>query len=127
MTPLSITLRSADDGIFRIDVAGKISKDGWPPNRDPLVSRFGPDVYAATVLMNLQSAQYIDSTGVEWLLFCHSRCEQAGGRLVVHSPNPLTDQLLRMMRMDLTLNLAANEQDALTLAGESSNEHAGDR
>ncbi|QDU39027.1 hypothetical protein Mal4_33600 [Maioricimonas rarisocia] len=126
MTPLNITLRSADQGIISIDVAGRISKDGWPPNRDPLVGRLGPEVYTSTILMNLRNADYIDSTGVEWLLWCHSRCEQAGGRLIVHSPNPMTDQLLRMMRMDLTLHLAGNEKDALELAGEFSNEHAGD-
>jgi anti-anti-sigma factor len=79
---------------------------------EPLAEMFGHDVYARPILMGLAGSEYMDSSGVSWLLMCHKRCKQAGGRLVIHSFPPLIAQILKVLRMELVLELAANEADA---------------
>ncbi len=67
------------------------------------------------MLLNLQSSHYLDSTGVEWLLSNHKRFKAGGGSLVIHSFNPVMTQILKMMRMDLVLNLAKDEAAAMEM------------
>ena len=52
------------------------------------------------ILLNLERTTFIDTSGIAWLLSCHKRCLQAGGRFVLHSAPPLIDQTLRVLRME---------------------------
>ncbi|MHC4876323.1 MAG: STAS domain-containing protein [Planctomycetota bacterium] len=110
---VQITIRQRDNNTIRVAVAGNVSRGNWLPEDDPIQKQCGSDVFQSNVLMDLHDTEYIDSTGVEWLLQCHSRCENQGGRLVLHSATPITDQLLRMMRMDAVLHMARNEAEAV--------------
>jgi anti-anti-sigma factor len=101
--------------IIRVETVGKVSRDGWAPAQNPFVDLFGPTIFSRKVLLNLQSSHYLDSTGVEWLLSNHKRFNAAGGKLVIHSFNPVMSQILKMMRMDLVLNLAKDENAALEM------------
>jgi len=113
MQTMEIKLARSEGNVVRMDVHGKVTRDGWPPNRDPIGDIFGEEVYSRPVLLNLSRSLYIDSTGVEWLLTCHRRFEERGGLLVLHSANPMTMQLLKMMRMDLVLNIVDDDHAAL--------------
>jgi anti-anti-sigma factor len=101
-----------ENGFVRMEVVGRISRTAWPPGYDPLVELVGGEVYAAPVLINFARADYIDSSGVAWLLTCHKRFKEAGGRMFLHTISPITMQFLKLMRMDLVLNLATDETAA---------------
>jgi anti-anti-sigma factor len=105
-----------DGEIVRVESAGKVSRDGWTPNRNPFADLCGPAIFSRKVLLSLSNSHYLDSTGVEWLLASNKRFKEAGGKLVVHSFNPVMSQILKMMRMDLVLNLAKDETAALEMA-----------
>ncbi len=108
-----------ENDVVRVDVLGKISRDGWAVNHEPLVKVFGEDIYTKTVLLNLSNSNYLDSTGVEWLLTAHRRFVHGGGKLIIHSAKLMMQQILKMMRMDLVLNLAPDEEKARELAQET--------
>jgi anti-anti-sigma regulatory factor len=97
---MELNLLRSQGSEVRVVVMGRITRDGWVTTDDPLGDLYGQDVYRRTVLLNLTESLYIDSTGVEWLLICHRRFEDEGGMLIVHSVNPLSRQLLKMMGMD---------------------------
>ncbi len=105
-----------ENDVVRVDVLGSITRDGWGGHREPLANVFGDDVYRQTVLLNLGNSNHLDSTGVEWLLTAHRRFVQNGGKLIIHSAKPMMQQILKMMRMDLVLNLAADEEKAREFA-----------
>jgi anti-anti-sigma factor len=109
---MEIKIVRYEHNIVRIDAVGKISRDGWAINREPLAELFGEDIYRHVVVLSLANSDYLDSTGVEWLLTAHKRCLRAGGKLVIHSAKPMMQQILKMMRMDLVLNLAPDEERA---------------
>lgn len=113
---MELRLNKSDGRSVRVEVSGKISRDGWTGSGNPLENIYGDEIFSRTVLMNLAKSMYIDSTGVEWLLSCHRKFEENGGVLIMHSPNPMTMQLLKMMRMDLVLNVVEDEAAARKLA-----------
>lgn len=120
MSTMEIKLVWNDGDLVRLETLGKLSRDGWNANRDPLGDLFGPNIYAGKVLLSLEHSQYLDSTGVEWLLSCHKRFEANGGKLVIRCHNPVMLQILKMMRMDLVLHLAKDEAAALQLVNGAS-------
>lgn len=102
--------------LVRVETAGKISRDGLKPLQNPFVDLLGGAIFSRKVLLNLRNSHYLDSTGVEWLLSNHKKFKEAGGRLVIHSFNPVIAQILKLMRMDLVLDLAKDEAAATELA-----------
>jgi anti-anti-sigma factor len=113
---LEVKLLLDDEELVRLESSGIVSRDGWGAAVHPIEEACGPTVYSKKVLLSLASCRYLDSTGVEWLLRCHKRFATAGGMFVVHSVSPVVGQILKMMRMDLVLNLAENEAQAVQIA-----------
>lgn len=124
MQTMELKLARSEGNVVRMEVQGKITRDGWPASRDPIGDIFGDEVYARPVLLNLARSLYIDSTGVEWLLMCHRKFEDRGGLLLLHSANPMTMQLLKMMRMDLVLNICDDESSAMQIVQQKSEENS---
>lgn len=115
MNPFTIKLLKNEGGTVRFEVAGKISRDSWTDHKEPIANLFGQGIYTQRCLISLSNALHIDSTGVEWLLTTHRAFDQAGGILVLHSTTPTTKQLLKLMRMDLVLNIVDDEASAVKL------------
>jgi len=113
---MNLKLLTSDGELVRFEAVGKITRDCWGQQADPLTSLFGDGVYQHKCLISLSHSLYIDSTGVEWLLTAHQRFHREGGMLILHSATPAAKQLLRIMRMDLVLHMAANEREAIDLA-----------
>jgi anti-anti-sigma factor len=86
-----------------------------PPKLESLVELLGPRGYARRVLMSLAQTRFIDSAGLSWMVVCHKRFCQGGGKLVLHSITPEIFELLKMMRLDLALYLADDEAAAREL------------
>jgi len=101
-----------EGGFVRMELVGQLTRSGWPTDYDPMVELYGSGVHSAKVLLNLSQANYLDSSGVSWLLACNKRFKEAGGCLVLHSISPMTMQFLKLMRMDLVLTMAADETAA---------------
>jgi anti-anti-sigma factor len=112
---MEIKLLGDEEGVYRFEVVGKLSRDGYRAGSvDPLVSLCGPDIFTKPALLSLSRSLYLDSTGIEWLLNYFKRFQAAGGQLIVHSASPATQQLLKLMRLDQILHLEATESAALT-------------
>ena len=108
--------RKSDEGYERFDLVGDLTANSWAEHtNDPFVRQYGDDVYTKKVLVNMSNAKHIDSTGIEWLLTCNKRFNQQGGKLVLHSVTPSTQRIFQMMRMNLILNMASNEEAARSL------------
>lgn len=101
-----------DDGVARFELVGVVSRDYSTLIQDPLVGVAGLDVYSRPVLLDLSKVAHIESTGFEWLLTCHARCQERGGELVLHSLTHITSDLMNIMRLNLVLQVAENERQA---------------
>src|SRR5262245_46001423 len=123
VSAMTLKLMTREGPFVRFEALGKITRDGWIANSDPMANLFGDGIYQHKCLLSLSRALYIDSTGVEWLLNAHQRFCREGGMLILHSSTPATRQLLKVMRMDLVLKLVADEREAMELAAKSENSH----
>jgi len=109
-----------DDEAVQVSTVGKITAESFDPQQDPLATMFGPEVYGKQVLLNMEESEYLDSSGIGWLLKCHKRFTEAGGRMVIHSMSPFIANMLKMLRMNQVLHLATDLAAARkSLAGDT--------
>ena len=109
-------LRKTEDGVERFELIGDVTANGWmQQSADLFVKVYGEDVYKQRVMVSMCKTGHVDSTGIEWLLNCHRKFEQQGGKMVLHNLTLATQKLFHMMRMHLVLNIAANEESAKSL------------
>jgi anti-anti-sigma factor len=108
---------SQRDGVTCVAIAGRVTFLSIEPGQDPLTAH-ASDIYSRRLVFDLADTEYIDSTGVSWLLTCHKHCREAGGKLVLHSINPLVKQVLLVLKLDRVLNLAESAEQAYAQTSE---------
>ncbi len=109
---MKLSILSREDGLAHVAVTGKITQEQAALASDPLRELLGPDVYAGKVILHMQDADFVDSSGVSWLLIAHKRFKENKGRIVLHSIQPVVMNVLKVLRMHLVFDLADNEQVA---------------
>jgi anti-anti-sigma factor len=97
---------SSDDNAVRVALAGHVTQRDLDPLQDPLIELLGPGGYGRIVRLDLSEASYLDSSGVGWLLSCHKRMKQAGGRLMLERPHPMVANVLKVLKLERVFNLA---------------------
>jgi anti-anti-sigma factor len=111
---MKLTLQSRAADLTRIACEGHVTQVTLHAT-DPLEAVLSPGTYADSILMDLSRAQFIDSSGVGWMLKCHKHCKQAGGRIVFHSAPPLVRQTLDLLQMGKVLHLAKDAKSGSAL------------
>lgn len=113
---MEVKLLSDDGRILRLEVVGRVVQSDSTPGLEPIGNLLGDQGYRRQAILSLAETEYVDSSGLSWLLVCHKRFCQAGGRLVIHSVPPSVMETIRMMRLDRVLFLADDEAAAKKLA-----------
>jgi anti-anti-sigma factor len=108
------------EGLVRVRCEGSVTLVDLQHSRDPLVELLGPEVYRGCVLFDLSQLNYIDSSGIGWLVVSFKRFCQARGRIAFHSPSPFFRDTLDLLRLDLVLPLAENEAAAQEMVTKAS-------
>jgi anti-anti-sigma factor len=115
---MNLTLLSVDDAVTRLACSGSITQISPLADNDPVAEALGPEVYCRRLLMDLERADFVDSSGIGWMILCHKRFMMSGGRLVFHSAPPLVRQMLDLLGLGRILHIAADENAARGLAQE---------
>ncbi|RCS41107.1 anti-sigma factor antagonist [Bremerella cremea] len=119
---MNLELSSIKDNVVHVAVFGKVTQDATSRDADLIADLLGEHAYQRNVLLNLRDAEMVDSSGIGWLLVCHKKFKDNGGRMICHSAPPVVANVFRLMRMDLVFENAANVAEAEKLAGVSSQE-----
>lgn len=112
---MKLTLISRTPELTQIACEGHVTQIAIHVTGDPLEDLLSPGVCADSILMDLSRAQFIDSSGVGWMLKCHKHCKQSGGRIVYHSAPPLVRQTLELLQMGKVLHLAKDAKSGRAL------------
>jgi anti-anti-sigma factor len=102
--------------VLRIAIIGRIVRSNHAPMIQSFESILGPEGYRQPVVVNMERTTFIDSSGVAFLIQCHKRFLQAGGRLIFHSVTPAVRDLFQTMGLLQVFCLAESESQALSLA-----------
>jgi anti-anti-sigma factor len=113
---MRLELVSTDGKLAKLRLGGRVTQEELAAGADPISETLGADAYSRKALVDLTGADFIDSSGVGWLLNCHKKFRQADGRFILHSIPPLVRRTLQVLRMELVLQLAKDEAEAETLA-----------
>ncbi|HEY5311847.1 MAG TPA: STAS domain-containing protein [Pirellulales bacterium] len=115
---MQLALIADDNHLTLVALNGRITPDSFSHESEPLASLLGPGAYHRRVLLDLTDADYINSSGVGWLLVCHKRFRDAGGRLVIHSIPRLIRSVLEVLKMDQVFHLAGDLESARQMASQ---------
>jgi anti-anti-sigma regulatory factor len=113
---MKLSLLSGEGNLSRVQCEGPIAMTQVQEGTGPLERILGVEPFRRRVLFDLVKTNFIDSSGVSWMLLCHKAFTKGGGRIVFHSAPPLVLQTLQLLRMNLILHLAADEAAARTVA-----------
>ncbi len=95
-------------------VKGRIDLNGAEGFRQALQPHLERCTRGGTpLLLNLAGVDYISSAGLRELLIAAKRVAASGGRMVVCSLQPLVQEVVRISRFDLVLEIADDQQAAL--------------
>ena len=112
---MQVKVVSVAGDVLRLKTEGKIGQADLSLEGEPIERLLGREVYSRKVLLALEQSDYCDSMGLAWMLQCHKRFREAGGRFVMHSIPPLILQVMKVLHLDRVFLLAADEQAALAL------------
>ena len=97
------------DDVIRIRTEGQISHREV---EDPLLALLGPNCFTHRVVLNLDRAPGISTSGLCWLVGSQKRFDQEGGKLVMTGVPPVVLDVLDFLRLTPMLHIAADEQEA---------------
>ena len=100
-----------DDGVPRLALRGELDLADYDALNAEIrrLEAPGPRVLA----IDLREVEYLDSTGVRWLVEAHERAGRAGRRLlVIHSPYEAVARVLSLCRLDDVLDLVEDAVQA---------------
>lgn len=106
---------SNESGVVRLRAVDRVVRGDPSPDLAEIGDLLTDHGYDSDVLLSLAETEFIDSSGLSWLLECHQKFSQAGGKLVIHSVPPSVMDTLMMMRLELVLHLVADENAAFKL------------
>src|SRR5262245_22926207 len=114
--PMQIQLLADEGNLVRMAIDGPLDSSNSVADADALVHLLNRRTLGRTVLMDLARVTMINSQGVSWLLNCHKRLHEGGGRLIFHSVPPLIMEVLQFLRLSKVLTLASDEAAARDVA-----------
>ena len=111
---ISLALHVAHDNgqVVRARVNGSLGHRFHAPQDEPLAITVGDDAYQRHVILDLSAVTRMETSGINWLLTVRKRMAEVGGRLVLHSLSPAVRNVVRVLKLQSVLEIAANERDA---------------
>jgi anti-anti-sigma factor len=113
---MDLSIVSQDGDVAVLKIRGRVTQRQLSNSPDALADLLGPDVYVRKVLLDMRDAEFLDSSGISWLLISHKRFREKGGRLVLFAVPPMVMNVLKILRMQLVFDLAGTHEEALQKA-----------
>ena len=112
---MKVNLVSTDQSPICVEVSGNITQRDVSPFSEPLGDVIGHDAYGKHVIIDMRAVEVLDSSGVNWLLSCHKRFKESGGKIVLHSVSPVALNVLKVLSMHLVLQIADTKDKAIAM------------
>jgi anti-anti-sigma factor len=103
-------------GVRQIRAEGEIRTVEESGDLEGFAEILGPRRYRQKILLDLEDAPHIDSSGVSWLVHFHNSSRAAGGMLILHSVPPAVMAVLKLLGMHRYFNLVADLRAARAVA-----------
>ena len=105
-----------DRDLVLLRTRGSITPEVFAREQEPIGQLLGTHVYRLKMLLDLSDSEYMNSSGIAWLLTVHKRCRDQGGQLILHSLTPGLSDVLSTLRMDRVFQIVGDELSARVAA-----------
>ena len=102
--------------VAKVTITGCLTQPDISPPLDPFRQVLGPNAYSRIVLLDMKDSNYLDSMCIGWMLSTHKRFRENGGKLVIHSLQPLASNVISLLHLNGVFLIAADGEKALKLA-----------
>lgn len=109
---MKIVLASVEADVAHIQLSGRVSQEEISPFGDVFRDNLGAEAYAQKVLLDMSDVDWLDSSGVSWILGASKKFRQAGGDLVLHSLSPMVHDVFKVLHLNKVLRIAPDLQTA---------------
>lgn len=113
---IQFEVSKSDTGPREVLLSGHVTGDGLRESGCDLATVFGEDVYDHPVLIDMRGTEFLDSSGIGWLLEQHKRFRSRSGKLILHSVPPIVAKVMQLMSLHRVLNIADDAKAACLLA-----------
>lgn len=110
---MQLSIQAEEDNLVHVKVTGKITQEHIGVAGDPLLDLLGSGVYDRNVLLNMGEADFVDSSGVSWLLILHKHFKEGAGQMVLYSIPQLIMNVFKVLNMHFVFQIADNAQEAV--------------
>src|SRR3954454_23754795 len=109
---MKFSLTEDQGEVAKVDIKGCLTQPDVAPPLDPFRAVLGPDAYTRKVLLDMRDSNYLDSMCIGWLLSAHKRFRTEGGKLVLHSLQPLAANVISLLHLNGVFSIAADAEKA---------------
>jgi anti-anti-sigma factor len=102
--------------VCQIRAEGEIRSVNEPQDLREIEDILGPRCFRRKILLDLERAPHIDSSGVCWLIHFHKSTKSAGGMLILYAASPGVMTVFKLLGMHRYFNLVADDRAARALA-----------
>ncbi|HEY0984328.1 MULTISPECIES: STAS domain-containing protein [unclassified Schlesneria] len=113
---MKFKIKEDRDDVVQVSIEGCLNQQDVAPPIDPIRALLGPSAYQKTVLLDMRDSSYLDSLCIGWLLSCHKRFREQGGKLVIHSLPTVAANVISLLRLNTVFQMADDSEKALQLA-----------
>lgn len=99
------------DHVSVIGLTGELTADSADLLRAPIVERFARRI--SFFVIDLEYATFIDSAGLETLLWVQEQCEERLGHVRLCKPDDTCRKILQITRLDSRFDLAQDVAEAV--------------
>jgi anti-anti-sigma factor len=109
---MNVSLQAVDGNVTHVRIEGSVTQSDMAGFNDVLRDHFGPDIYAKHVLIDMSRVEWLDSSGVGWLLGCLKKFRHEDGSLVLYSLPSRVVEIFRVLHLHTTFRIAADAKAA---------------
>jgi anti-anti-sigma factor len=109
---MNLSILAVDGDSTHVRLKGPVTQNSVTAFGDVFRDHLGADIYGKAVLLDLSTVEWLDSSGVGWLLGCLKKFRQEDGRLILYSVPPRVAEIFRVLHLHTTFEIAANGKDA---------------
>ncbi len=111
-----LTLENQANGNCYVSLAGKISQTAVAGQTLELSQQLGVENLNQKILVSLQHTDYIDSSGIGWLLATDKQIRDSGGQLILYSLPLDIQHVFGLMKLNTVLKIAKDKEHATAIA-----------
>ena len=91
--------------VVKVSITGCLTQADIAPPHDPFPQLLGADAFKRKAVLDMRDSNYLDSMCIGWLLNNHKKFRENGGKLVLHSLQPLAMNVITLLHLNNVFNV----------------------